>query len=125
MHKALKVVIALPAALFLFMGLRWLIAPDAAAVAQLMPLLDGMALSSQIADIGALFLGMATMIFLGLITENRTWLQATAMLLVMVAVYRIAAWLFHDASLAPKMIVVEIVVASLLTFAASKLKDQE
>ncbi len=57
MNKLRRFLPALPATIFIFMGVRWLVNPEAAAQAQLMPLLEGMALSSQIADIGALVSG--------------------------------------------------------------------
>lgn len=122
MQKPLKIIITLPAILFAFMGLRWMVNPEAAAVGQFMPLLDGTGLSSQIADLGALFLGMGTMILLGLITQNKTWLQAPIILLLMVAFMRVTAWLFHDATLMVPMIVVELVVAALLNHASKKLE---
>ena len=83
-HKILKFLLALPAIMFIFMGYRWVVFPQGAADAQLMPLLTGTGLSSQVADLGALFLGMGLMIVLFLITAKRTWLYAPALLLSLI-----------------------------------------
>ena len=124
MSKVFKIFISIPAIIFVFMGLRWIINPAAAAQAQVMPLLDGMALSSQIGDLGALFLGMGVMILLGLISDNKTWFQAPILLLLCTAVIRVIAWLFHDASLAIPMIVVELLFSGLLFVACNKMEGK-
>ncbi len=121
MNKLRKFLPVLPATIFIFMGIRWLANPEAAAQAQFMPLLEGMALSSQIADIGALFFCMGGMILLGLITQNKTWFQATVFMLLTIAFMRIVAWLFHDAALAIPMIVVELVMSTVLFFGAKRM----
>jgi hypothetical protein len=121
--KILRVALALPAVAFLVTGLRFAVAPAGAAKSLEMPLLDGAARSSQIGDVGALFLGMGLMILTALVTRERTWFVTPAILLVLVAVLRLLAWLFHDASLAMQMIVPEVVIASLLLFASSTLAE--
>ncbi len=125
MKKLLRFIPVVPATLFIFMGMRWLVNPEAAAQAQFMPLLEGMALSSQIADMGALFFCMGAMILLGLISQNKTWLQATVLMLLTIAFMRITAWLFHDAALAIPMIVVELVVSTMLFFATKNLAEKQ
>jgi hypothetical protein len=125
MNKPLKIIVSLFAALFVFMGLRWVVNPEAAALAQFMPLLDGMALSSQIADIGAVFLSMGVMILLGVVSENKTWFQATILMLMTIAVMRIMAWLFHDAALAIPMILVELLVSTALYFCCKQIAKKE
>ena len=124
-HKILKFLLVLPAILFIFMGYRWVVFPQGAADAQLMPLLSGTGLSSQVADLGALFLGMGLMIVLFLITAKRTWLYAPALLLFMIAAFRIIAWILHGAALIPPMIVVEVVIGCLLLFTAKRLGVNE
>lgn len=121
--KILRVALALPAVAFVVTGLRFAVAPTGAAKSLEMPLLDGAARSSQIGDVGALFLGMGLMILTALVTRERTWFIAPAVLLVLVAVLRLLAWLFHDASLLMQMIVPELVIACLLVFASSKLAE--
>jgi hypothetical protein len=119
----LSIVLALTAVGFLVTGLRFAVAPAGAAKSLEMPLLDGAARSSQIGDVGALFLGMGLMILTALVTRERTWFIAPAILLVLVAVLRLLAWLFHDASLLMQMIVPELVIASLLVVASSMLAE--
>lgn len=125
MNKLLKVLVTLPAILFVIIGLRWATDPAGAADALGMPLLDGLGRSSQIGDIGALFLTMGLMMLIAVATSIRSWFYAPAMMLLAVALLRILAWLFHDAALAPQMIVVEVVVASLVLFASTRLVEKE
>ena len=58
MLKLLRIIVALPAILFLIIGLQWAVDPAAAAESLGMPLLDGLGRSSQMADTGALFIAM-------------------------------------------------------------------
>jgi hypothetical protein len=125
MKLLLRVLVTLPAILFIVTGLRWAIDPGGAAAALGMTLLDGIGRSSQIGDVGAMFLSMGTMMLIALITAKRTWFYAPALLLSLIAVYRVLAWLVHDAALAMDMIVVELVVAVILLIAASKLSPNE
>lgn len=120
MNKVLKVIVAVPAILFLLIGLRWLFAPAGVAGEFGMPLLDGLGRSTQIGDLGAFFIGGAVMMLLGVLTQNRTWFLAPALLLALTALFRVLAWGIHDASFAATQIAVEVVVAGLLLFAASK-----
>jgi len=120
MNKILKVVVALPAILFIVIGLRWLVEPAGVAAELGMPLLDGLGRSTQIGDLAAFFIGAGIMILLGIVSQNRTWFQAPALVLALTATFRLVAWLVHDASFAAEQIAVEIVVAGLLLYAASK-----
>ena len=120
-----RVLVTLPAILFIVTGLRWAVDPSGAATALGMTLLDGIGRSSQIGDVGAMFLTMGTMMLIALITAKRTWFYAPALLLGLIAVFRLVAWLVHDAALALDMIVVELVVAAILLIAASKLSSNE
>lgn len=56
MNQVLRVIVALPAILFVVTGLRWLVAPEPVAAEFGMPLLDGVGRSSQIGDMSAFFL---------------------------------------------------------------------
>ncbi len=125
MKTLLRVLVMLPAVLFVMMGLRWITDPAGAATALGMTLLDGVGRSSQIGDVGALFLSMGMMMLLALITARRSWFYAPALMLSVVALLRLLAWLLHDAALALDMIVVEVVIASILLFAASRLSQGE
>lgn len=120
MNKILRVIVALPAILFLVIGLRWLFAPAGVAGEFGMPLLDGLGRSTQIGDLAAFFIGGGAMMLLGVLTQHRTWFLAPALLLALTAVFRVLAWALHDASFAAPQIAVEVVVACLLLYAASK-----
>jgi hypothetical protein len=121
----LRILIVLPAILFVVTGLRWAVDPSSAAAALGMSLMDGVGRSSQIGDVGALFLAMGIMILLALITSRRNWFYAPALMLVLVAILRVIAWLAHDAALTLDMIVVELVVAGLLLLASSRLSQAD
>ena len=125
MKTLLRVLVTLPAVLFVVMGLRWITDPTGAATALGMTLLDGVGRSSQIGDVGALFLSMGSMMLLALITARRSWFYAPALMLSLVALLRVLAWLLHDAALALDMIVVEVVIASILLFASTRLAQGE
>ncbi|MGJ8686954.1 MAG: hypothetical protein ACSHWQ_05715 [Spongiibacteraceae bacterium] len=118
MKKLLRLLVALPALLFVAMGLRWIIEPTEAAASLGMPLLTGLARSSQVGDVGGLLLAMGLMMFVALVTERRSWFFAPAMLLALAAILRTVAWFFHGAELAVEMITVEVIVASILLFAS-------
>ncbi len=120
MNKILKVIVAVPAILFLIVGLRWLVAPAGVAGELGMPLLEGLGRSTQIGDLAAFFIGGGIMMLLGVLTQNKTWLLAPALLLALAAVFRLLAWALHDASFAATQIAVEVVLAGLLFYAASR-----
>ncbi|MCB1705040.1 MAG: hypothetical protein KDI17_09255 [Halioglobus sp.] len=121
MKTVFRVLVALPAILFVVMGLRWAVDPAGAAPGLGMTLMEGVGLSSQIADVGAFFLGMGMMMLIGLITATASWFQAPALMLGLAAVFRLLAWLVHDAALALPMIIVEVVMATVLLLASSRL----
>jgi hypothetical protein len=124
MNKVLRVLIVLFATLFLVLGLRWLVDPAGAAAELGMTLMDGIGRSSQIGDVGALFIGGGIMMLYALVSGNRAWFYAPALVMGLVAVLRVLAWLVQDAALAPQMIAVEVVVTLLLLFAAPRLSRE-
>ena len=124
MKTVLRVLVVLAAITFLVIGLRWAIDPSSAASDLGMTLLSGVGRSSQIGDVGALFLSMGSMILIALTTGQRSWFYAPALMLSLIAVLRILAWLLHGAALTLDMIVVEVVVASLLLLASSRLSRE-
>jgi hypothetical protein len=125
MKTLLRILVALAGILFVVLGLRWAVDPSGAAASVGMTLMDGVGLSSQIADVGAFFLSGGIMILLGLITSKASWFQAAALMVALAAVYRVLAWLVHDAALTPDMIVVEVVLTGLMLLAASKLTQEK
>lgn len=118
MKRVLSIVIALPALMFIMTGLRWLVDPATAAAQFGMPLLDGVGLSTQIGDLAAFFIAGGMFVFIALITSKRSWYYPPIMLVGFTALFRILAWLLHDATLAVQMIVPEIVIAVLLLTAS-------
>lgn len=120
MNTALRILVGLPALLFIFIGLRWAVDPSGAADMSGMPLLTGLALSSQIGDFGALFLGLGGMALYGSVKQSPSWLYPPAIVLVVIACYRLIAWSFHGAPFAVTEIIVEIVVATLLILLAKR-----
>jgi len=124
MSNVIRALALLPALAFLFTGLSWLTQPESAAASLGLPLLDGVARSSQIGDMAAFFLSGSFMIFIGLITEKRIWLQAPAMVVGLTAICRILAWLLHDAALPMNLIAPEIIFCLILLLVASRLPQE-
>jgi hypothetical protein len=116
----LNIFLILPGIFFLFTGFQWLVAPESAASALMMPLLSGAGLGSQIGDIGGLFLGMGLLVMGAVTTKKGEWLFAVALLLACIAVYRVLAFSLHDATLSMQSLVFEMVLA-VWFFIASKI----
>ena len=55
MQKTVRIVVALPGVLMFFSALQWLFSPQQAAEALGMQLLEGVARSTQIGDLGSFF----------------------------------------------------------------------
>jgi len=125
MNRILRALVALPGIFFVVMGLRWLVDPAGAAGDMDMELLDGIGRSTQIGDLATFFLALGMMILVGLITSPRRWFHVPALMLLGAAIFRVLAWLLHDAALAGQLIAVELVVACLLLVAASRLTARE
>ena len=100
MNRILKILVLLPAMLFLVTGLRWLVDPSGAAPMFGLTLDQGVGLSSQIGDMSAFFLTLGSCMLIALISERRSWYYPPIMLLLITAIGRILAWLLHDATLA-------------------------
>ncbi|MCB1855746.1 MAG: hypothetical protein KDI05_12755 [Halieaceae bacterium] len=121
MNTVLKVLVVLAGLFFVVMGLRWAVDPAGAAATLGMPLLEGAARSSQMADIGVFFLAGGLFIFTAVITARRSWYHVPALIMFGAAIYRLIAWLFHDAAFVVDGIAVEVIVGSLLLFAGARL----
>ena len=109
--------VALVALLMTANAALWLVFPARAAAALAMPLLTGPALSSQM-DIGAFFLAGASFIGLALVTRERPWFIAAAVLALAAAAYRTAAYLFHGAPFLAGLIGVEVAMGMILIIAS-------
>ena len=116
----LRVVAGLIGGLFLAQAISWMIDPTGSAEALGMPLLDGLARSTQVGDFTSFFLALGTMGLLGAVRMSGTWLRGAAMLLGGAAAMRTLAWGIHDAAFATEFIVIETVAAVILLFIASR-----
>lgn len=125
MNKTLKIVVALPAVLFLVMGLRWLVAPEGIAPEFGFVLAEGLGRSTQVGDMAAFFLTLGVCILMAVVTGRRLWYYPPVMLLLLAATGRVLAWVLHGASFAGEMILVEVCVAGLLLAAARWLPDRD
>lgn len=121
MNKLLKVLVALPAVLFVTMGIRWLVNPASIAPDFGFGLATGVGLSSQVGDMSAYFLMLGICMLTALVSEQRVWYYPPIILLSLTAVGRIIAWLVHDAALAVDKITPEIVVSLILLVASRRL----
>ena len=120
MSNVVRIIAAVPGILFVGIGLRWIADPGGAAAEIGLPLLDGVARSSQIGDLGSFFLSTGAMILIGVATLKRSWLYAASMVIGGAAIFRVLAWLVQDAAFTPQLIGPEVVFAAILLFAASK-----
>ena len=109
MDRIVNALAVLLAILFASIGLRWLVDPAGAAPGLGMVLQQGAGLAAQIGDLAAFFLGAATLLLVGVIRRRSELLVAAGALIGVVALFRLLAWLLHDAALTPGPMVVEIV----------------
>ena len=124
MNKVLKILVLLPAILFLVTGLRWLVAPAGVAPMFGLTLDVGVGLSSQVGDMSAFFLTLASCMLIALISGRRSWYYPAIMLLSITAVGRVLAWLVHDASFALDLIAPEVIVSIILLVASRRLPEE-
>ena len=124
MNKVLKILVLLPAILFLVTGLRWLVAPTGVAPMFGLTLDQGVGLSSQVGDMSAFFLTLASCMLIALISGRRSWYYPAIMLLSITAVGRVLAWLVHDATLALDLIAPEVIVSIILLVASRRLPEE-
>jgi hypothetical protein len=119
------VLLVLPAVFFLFTGFRWLVAPDDAAGALLMPLLTGSGLGSQIGDIGGMFLALGLIVLGAVVTQKGDWLMPVSIVLGCIVLYRLLAFALYGAPLAFQMILFELVLSIWFGFASRLVKAKE
>jgi len=121
MLRWFRIAAGLSAAIFVVIGLAWLLAPHFASARMRMPLLEGDGMSTQIGDLAAFFLVLGGSIAIALATQRSVWLYPAIMLLAFAASGRVIAWLAHGAGLPLDMIVVEVLVAGLLIVLARRM----
>jgi hypothetical protein len=117
MRTTLRILTILMGTGFALQGVGWLVAPERAAVSLGMPVLDGLARSTQFGDFAAFFLTLGVSILAGTRPGHARVLYFPAGLLGSAAVCRTVAWAVHGAAFATAFILVEL-VASLLLLAA-------
>ena len=118
MRSALRFVTMLMGAGFTLQGVGWLVAPERAAAGLGMPILDGLARSTQIGDFAAFFLTLGLSILAGIRPGQARVLYVPAVLLGSAAVCRTIAWAVHGAAFASTFILVELVSSLVLLVAA-------
>ena len=121
MNSVLKVLVTLPAILFLTMGIRLLVNPAGIAPDFGLTLATGVGLSSQVGDMSAFFLLLGICMLTALVSSRRVWYYPPITLLSLTAMGRILAWLFHDAALAVDLIAPEVIVSVILLLASRRL----
>ena len=117
----LRIVAGLLGLFFLIQGVNWLVDPATAASGVGMPMLDGLARSTQLGDLSGFFLSLGGFAIYGAYRVNPTWLRAAACLVGVVAVTRTIAWAFHDAPFAGLFIAIELISAATFFASASRL----
>jgi hypothetical protein len=124
LNKVLKLMVLIPAILFVVTGIRWLVAPAEVAPSFGLTLSEGIGLSSQVGDLASFFITLGSCMLIALITELRSWYYPPMMLLAIAAIGRTIAWLLHDATLAVSQIMVEVTVALILLLASRRLPQE-
>lgn len=105
---------------FFVQGLQWLISPATAAAGLGMPLLEGMARSTQIGDLSGFFLCLGGFALYGAYRCEPAWLRAAGILVGLVGFTRTIAWAAHDATFPAPIIAIEFIAGSLLLLAATR-----
>jgi hypothetical protein len=124
MQRLLRVLTRILGVLFVLQGVLWIVAPARAAAGLGMPLLDGLARSTQIGDFSVFFLiGGGTM----LVGSRPGWSRLLLVPAAMVggaAAMRTLAALLHGADFAATFIAAEITMCALLLVAAHRFRDR-
>src|SRR6185436_8816274 len=100
MHARLRLAITLIGAFFALQGVAWLVDPARVAAGLGMPLLDGLARSTQVGDLASFFLVAGITMLLGSRDGRSQLLYVPAALIGGAAVTRTLAWLWQGADFA-------------------------
>jgi hypothetical protein len=123
MRSSLRIAIIVIGAGFALNGVGWLVVPDRAAASLGMPVLDGLARSTQFGDFAAFFLTLGLSILIAVVRDQPCLLYFPAGLLGSAALCRTVAWAAHGAAFATTFILVEVVACLLLLAAARQVKS--
>ena len=121
MERVIRILAGLAGLLMTVQGLRWIVDPAAQAESLGMPLLDGVARSTQVGDLAAFFLAAGGFGIYGAWRRQRAFLFAAAVLLGGAATMRTLTALLHDAPFATQFIVPEVVMTVIFGAAAREL----
>jgi len=124
MNNLFKVLVTLPAILFIVMGIRWLVDPAGIAPEFGFALAEGLGRSSQIGDMSGYFLTGGICMLLGVVSGQRIWYYPPMIMLSLTALGRVLAWLVHDASFAADKIAPEVIISLILLVAATRLRKE-
>lgn len=122
MRSPLRIVTTILGGFFTLQGLAWLVAPAPTAAGLGMPLLDGLARSTQIGDLSAFFFVAGVTMLVGSRPGRARLLYVPAGLIGGAAVTRTLAWALQGADFAALFIAIEVVIGSILLVAASSLE---
>ena len=122
MASPLRIVTMLLGALFALQGLLWIVDPERAAAGLGMALLEGVARSTQIGDLSALFLTAGATILFGARPGHARLLYVPMGLFGVAAIARTLAWALHGAAFTGSFIAIELGMAALLLTAAQRLQ---
>lgn len=124
MKPALRVISVLIGLLSFVTAMQFAFLPARAAGRLGMPVLEGVGASTQLGDIGAIFLAVAVLIGLAQRPGQAGLLLAPAILLGSAAVMRTLVFLAGHAPFATQFVVAEVVMAVLL-FASARARQDE
>ena len=117
-NNVIKIIAAVPGIPMLVNALMFILQPETVTADLGMPLLEGVGLSTQLADLGAFFTFSALLIFYGVLKSNGEYLRIVALLLDLTAILRAVAWVINDAALASTLIGAEILLVVWLWISA-------
>ena len=117
-NNVIKIIAAVPGIPMLVNALLFIAQPERVTADLGMPLLEGVGLSTQLADLGAFFTFSALLIFYGVLKSNGEYLRIVALLLGLTAILRAVAWVVNDAALASTLIGAEILLVVWLWISA-------
>lgn len=123
MRSPLRIAIVVLGAFFTLQGIAWLVDPARVAAGLGMPLLDGLARSTQIGDLSSFFLVAGATMLLGARPGRSGLLYVPAALVGGAAITRTLAWMFQGADFAFLFIAVEIAVGVTLLQGARRLDE--
>ena len=87
-NNVIKIIAAVPGIPMLVNALMFILQPETVTADLGMPLLEGVGLSTQLADLGAFFTFSALLIFYGVLKSNGEYLRIVALLLGLAALLK-------------------------------------